>query len=291
MLAEAIENLLKNGRVVTGEMLLKGAGENTPKLKAKREGPGDAGLFCGGGWEGAGEVHEFFLVDDLPTSGGRWSAALVVMVAAAGRRQLKGSTANVVWVGKRCWPTFQFLCGAMGEEALRRSVFLDPLTDEDRFWAIGQALRCPGVKLVIADGSGMNETVSRRLQLAAERGEENGEGDAEEGVLGLLARPAWEIETSSWARGRWIIRPVVAETGDVMRWEVSSCRGQSAGQDAPPEWMVEWRYDDYSRNRLGQNSGMSHDNGVSHAARAFHIFAGVGRGVDPAALAEGRRTA
>ena len=84
---------------------------------------------------------------------------------------------------------------------LERCVFLDPLTDAGRFRGIGQALRCRGVKAVVADGSGLTPTVSRRLQLAAEAG----------GAWGLLARPPWELEVPSWAATRWRVRPSISD--------------------------------------------------------------------------------
>jgi len=138
-----------------------------------------------------------------------------------------------VWIGRRCWPTFQLL-GGLGIN-LPRMLFLDPVTDGERFWAVDQALRSGGIHAVVADGSGMSQTTSRRLQLAAESGS----------ALALLARPPWEAEEASYAATRWEVR--ARGGGEMMQWEIQllSCRGQQRGQDAPPHWNAEWSYQVY----------------------------------------------
>lgn len=65
----------------------------------------------------------------------------------------------------------------------------------ERLWAIDTALRCPGVTVVVADGSGLPMAATRRLQLAA----------ASTGALVLLARPPEEVREISAATTRWIV--------------------------------------------------------------------------------------
>lgn len=154
-------------------------------------------------------------------------AKLVCLAKTGGR---------VLWIGRKCWPSFQLLSALAAGDACRLmegSVFLDPLTDDERFWAIGQGLRCAGAGCVIADGSGMDVTASRRLQLAAESGK----------VLGLIARPSWEIDEPTYAATRWLVQPHESADG-LPRWdiELKSCRGQPVGQDAPRRWTVDWTY-------------------------------------------------
>lgn len=181
----------------------------------------------------AGRVHEWFFEDQRPD----WHPPLTVMAEVAWRSWLGArNTRRVVWIGRRCWPTFQMLA-AMGESArnmLTHSLFVDPLTDAERFWAIGQALRCAGVSAVIGDGSGIDSVTSRRLQLAAEDGT----------VLGLLARPSWEIAEPSYAATRWQVRANNNQSQHP-NWsiEMIRCRGQHAGQDAPQFWKAEWAYE------------------------------------------------
>src|ERR1035437_3898898 len=92
--AGGIEGLLKDRRLVRGEAL-----ECRPRATAKSFGTG----FLRGG-----EVHEFFLVDDLPRMGGWWCAPLVVMAGVVSSQWSVVSSekrnGGIVWVGRRCWP-------------------------------------------------------------------------------------------------------------------------------------------------------------------------------------------
>jgi hypothetical protein len=241
-----------------------------------------------------GQTHEWFLSEAWGTprakgsvSRGKtpWHPPLTILAHFAGEAacgERPGSPRKIVWIGRNCWPTLQLLCAisaAPAAESLRRSLFLDPLTDAERFWAIGQALRCPGIAAVVADGSGMNETVSRRLQLAAESGR-NGGGGESGGVLGLLARPLRERDAPSWAATRWEVRPRSSQTDGAAdraapcpAWEIEriSCRGQHREQDAPHTWLAAWSYQ------------------VFRGTGALHISPGVGHRVAAAERAP-RRT-
>jgi hypothetical protein len=67
--------------------------------------------------------------------------------------------------------------------------------------------------VVVADGSGLKMADSRRWQLAAAAG----------GVMGLIARPGWELGELSAAKTRWRVRPERSET-DGPRWTVELLR-------------------------------------------------------------------
>ncbi len=121
---------------------------------------------------------------------------------------------------------------------LQHSIFLDPATDDERFWAIGQAFRCPGVRVVVADGANLSPTLSRRLQLAAEAGH----------TVGLLARPLWEQDVPSWAHARWLAKPQpsgLASSPGASSWQIEllCCKGHPAGHDASPQWILDWKYE------------------------------------------------
>ncbi|MGN6371168.1 MAG: hypothetical protein ACTHN5_23180 [Phycisphaerae bacterium] len=247
-----------------------------------------------------GQTHEWFLSEawGMPRaekgSGWRgkapWHPPLTVLAhfageaARAGQGQQRGG--RIVWVGRNCWPTLQLLCAVSNApvvEALRRSLFLDPLTDAERFWAIGQALRCPGVAAVVADGSGMNETVSRRLQLAAESsraGEEGAGAGGMGGGLGLLARPMREREGATWAATRWEVRPRGGRVADGLAgagpmgpgWEIEliGCRGQHREQDAPQTWLAAWSYQVFrGTGALHLSAGVGHRTAATERAPAF----------------------
>ncbi len=195
-----------------------------------------------------GYCHEWHLMEDVGSALRKaWHAPLTLL---AGMALSLGEGGRVLWIGRRCWPMFQHLCAAScgatstGGEAAeggiawrpgwrKRFVFLDPQTDEERFWARGEALRCPAVSCVVADASRMAVTVSRRLQLAAEAGN----------AVGLLARPWWEAEEPSCAATRWRVMPRASVAGE-RRWQVElhRCRGQQVEQDAPRRWIAEWSY-------------------------------------------------
>lgn len=189
-----------------------------------------------------GKMHEWFFAHSSQTTR-LWHPPLTVLSNLALQAAVPQSH-RIVWIGRACWPTVQILiAGAPGDfsaaNILGKCLFLDPLTDAERFWSIGQALRCPGIGAVVADGSGMNATVSRRLQLAAESGQ----------ALALLARPACEIHAPSWAATRWQIRPQTPNPDKSKEdrspsWEIEllSCRGQHREQDAPRTWIANWSY-------------------------------------------------
>ena len=235
-----------------------------------------------------GQTHEWFLSEawGTPRAGKfarkpPWHPPLTMLAHFAGEAARTGNARRIVWIGHKCWPTLQLLCAVSNApvaESLRRSLFLDPLTDAERFWAIGQALRCPGIAAVVADGSGMNETVSRRLQLAAESGRS---GESGGGVLGLLARPLRERDAPSWAATRWEVRPrsnqtdtaaVGGEPGPAWEIERISCRGQHREQDAPLTWLAAWSY------QVFRGTGALHFSpGVGHrTAAAEHARGGAG---------------
>jgi hypothetical protein len=129
-----------------------------------------------------------------------------------------GAHRHVVWVGREAWPSADALvrglrapiAGMFGQPVPRmwpdarlhdRSLLVDvPANDPGaRLWAIEQAVRCPGVCAVIADGRGFDLAATRRLQLAASdtcllsmRGAEHRRG-ARRGVLTACAT-RWMVE-------------------------------------------------------------------------------------------------
>ncbi len=96
------------------------------------------------------------------------------------------------------------------------SLFVDAHTHEERVRAAELALRCESVAAVVMDGSKLQMSESRRLQIAAYAG----------GGIGLIARPRWELRELSVARSRWAVR-AIPSASDEMRWsvEVLRCKG------------------------------------------------------------------
>ncbi len=197
--AGALEQLGAPPETCTGAPLDTGWGSGTPPLER-------------------GAVHEWF--GNGPPLG---------LLGALSRRLSGGRT---VWIGRDCW-----VHANPARTPLGRWVFVDPGSDAERLWAIDQALRCPGVACVIADGRGIDMAGSRRLQLAARAG----------GTLGLLARPPDEVRTLSAARTRWRVGP---EPNPDARWypeprwtvELLRCKGMRPSTDAR-RWVVQHCHD------------------------------------------------
>jgi hypothetical protein len=204
-----------------------------------------------------------------------WLPPLTMLAALAAGAVGRSSRRKVLWIGRRCWPTLQVMQAIFGEERggkpearsqkpgatlsrefnsgswlpasgfssfsafpawLSDHIFIDPATDAERLWAIEQALRCPGVAVVIANAAGILNTpaAGRRLQLAAEAG----------GVLGLLARPPWERGAQaafSWAGTRWVVRPERSDTLSP-RWDIECVRrkGMRPEPGTPLRWTAQW---------------------------------------------------
>ncbi len=173
-----------------------------------------------------GVLHEWF--SPCQNHGRAWVAPTLLLTHFAKRRICDPESNDgsvIVWIGRppRIWPQPQtLLVGSSNHNRfmLDRSLFVDPPTDADRLWAIDLCLRSAAVAVVIADGSAINLSHSRRLQLAAEAGS----------ALALLARPSHELTVPSSAGTRWRIEPVVSPTARP-RWRVElvRCKGVQRG--------------------------------------------------------------
>lgn len=162
----------------------------------------DDELLAGGLKTGA--IHEWMSV---AAGRSRWLPPLGLLIHLA-RNAL---TEKILWVGSRVRPTVAALGTA---KLLERSLLIDPADDATRLWAIDAALRCGGC-VVIADGSRLSMTDTRRLQLAAEAGQS----------VGLLARPQADQQALSSAATRWLVMPEVS--GDLHpRWRIQLVRGK-----------------------------------------------------------------
>ncbi len=238
-------------------------------------------------WLLQGGIHEWFYQPPLqaqrttPTAHASWHAPLTLLTVLVGRRcasAVHDGPTHTVWIGRKCWPTLHLLYAVLSdrgrhsvEHVLGRCLFLDPLSLEERCWAIGQALRCPGIAVVVADASGLTPVMSRRLQLAAEAvgneagdGMEGGKGGVVAGgCLGLLARPHWEQSAASWAASRWAVSPLSSDSMQP-RWALQwICGKRAPDTEVPRRGIVDWSYE------------------VSRGSGALHLSAEVGSRMDP----------
>jgi len=194
-----------------------------------------------------GIIHEWFGPADPPhiPSASRqaepWSPALCILTHFA-RQALAaadaasgggGSGGAIIWIGRRCRPYPPLLTGPApdGPSLLNRSLFVDPPDDAARLWAIELALRSPASIAVIADGSRLSMSASRRLQLAAKVGT----------ALALIARPPGDLKQLSAAATRWTVHREPSDSSGP-RWSVElvRCKGMQALFETRHRWIVEW---------------------------------------------------
>jgi hypothetical protein len=177
------------------------------RLRGNREGSGLSEWLSDG--EGAGAAQVVFAV---------W-------------RALRRDGNSVVLVeGAR--PLFPPALEALGVD-LDEAVLVRPPSEQDRWWAIEQALRCRGAGGVIAWVERASEKFLRRLQLAVEHG----------GGRGFLIRPAEARREKCWGDVRFLVHPRPSEESDLDRGrrrveiEVLAGRGgiAVAGQTAVAE--------------------------------------------------------
>lgn len=135
---------------------------------------------------------------------------------------------RAVFVGRRVFPYVRAFSRWAGlGEVMARAIFVDADRSRRAFVLEG-VLRCEAVSFLIADGSGMDMTLSRRLQLAASAG----------GALALVHRPASECGELSAAATRWCVRSCRSDD-DRPRWsiELLRCKGLRPTTDAR-RWTV-----------------------------------------------------
>ncbi len=176
----------------------------------------DASLPCG-------VVHEWFGSDDCPP---------LIILAHLARQSLidrPGPGHHVAFIGRHAWPYPHTLIHAGDRRLVHQSIWLDPRTDDERLWAIDQAMSCPAIAAVVADGSGLPMAATRRLQLAARNS----------GALVMLARPQRDRGVISAAALRWVVTPTLSP-GTHPRWiiELARAKGQSLTATGT-RWIVE----------------------------------------------------
>ncbi|MCC7423684.1 MAG: hypothetical protein IT428_25740 [Planctomycetaceae bacterium] len=129
-------------------------------------------------------------------------------------------------------PLFPPAWGALGIDA-HPAAWIRPGSDQERYWAIEQALRCKGVGGVMAWVDRIPERSMRRLQLAAEQG----------GGQGFLIRPVEARREKCWGDVRFLVHPRPSEKSDLrdgrrrLEIEVLAGRGgiAAAGESALAE--------------------------------------------------------
>lgn len=106
-------------------------------------------------------------------------------------------------------------CPSLGLD-LHTLVVVRPRKADEVLWTLEQALRTPGVGVVVCPWRRLTAQHFRRLQLAAEAG----------GSLGMLLRPGRFRGESSFAEVRWGVRALPSGEGHRRRWRVELLRAR-----------------------------------------------------------------
>ncbi len=212
-------------QTLMADLNLRSGHEMTPKSTGAQS-PADrseliAQLTCRG-------IHEFYN-PAAPADG--WHPPLILFTALA--RQLAAGR-YTVWVGRQCWPPWQFLHGL---DAGRRphavaALYLDPLSDDQWVDAVTQAARCHAVALVVTAVVGdISPAVGRRLQLAVETQQ----------AMIFISRPTLKSTGHCWAATRWHVQPSLSTAGHP-QWDIklNAARGHSTGTR---HWSASWQYE------------------------------------------------
>lgn len=150
-----------------------------------------------------GVVHEWMWRET--TRHAAWTVPHGAMIALCWRMIDSVQDGHVAWIGRQSWPIPRACIRHDGSRLLlERSLFIDPSasrSNDERIWAVQQSLACDGICAVVFDASGCSMVASRRLQLAAAR------GDGRPAVLALAVRPWHERQMPSAAATRWAVAP------------------------------------------------------------------------------------
>ncbi len=214
-----LEDLIRRWNLRRGDQI------DTPSLVTTA----DRGLAALTSRLSAHGIHEFYNPLALAKP---WYPPLTLLAALTAEL---AADRCAVWVGRCCWPTWEFL-RHLTRPRIIPSLYLNPVSAAQWVASIAEAARCPAVGVIIAAaGDHLPPVVGRRLQLAVE---------AQRAVL-LLARPAGPWDVHSWAATRWQVQPLVSNTGHP-EWEITLAadkgfyRHGDAASGAPKRWIVSW---------------------------------------------------
>ena len=168
-------------------------------------------LLAHGGLKKAA-FHEFFSRDkDFQVPLGILSVLTIRALCAL--KQLSGN--YLFWIGKECWPSPHYLRSLSRSATLfDHCLFIDPEDEKQGLWAIEAALRSSSTVAVIAKLKRLSFVSSRRLALAAEKGNS----------IGLFVRDFKESKLPSAATTRWLIEPSASQISFNPRFQLRLLR-------------------------------------------------------------------
>lgn len=180
----------------------------------------------------ANALHEFFTPGGAVGGEVAWFPSIGLSLLLASRAAANPSR-RFIFVGPHVVPYLSAFEQGPLTSVLARTIFVEPANAADRAFVIDAALRCSSTLAVIADGRGIEMTLSRRFQLAAGTGHS----------IGILLRPERELATLSAAATRWLVHPAVSPDDDP-RWSVEllRCKGLRPATDAR-RWTVRLKHE------------------------------------------------
>jgi protein ImuA len=188
-----------------------------------------------------GALHEISGLAERDQAAQSFAAVLLGLLAQGDRqRDHEGDHEGrpVLWIAPDAGPYAPALPGFGLDPAQLTTV--RARRPADALWALEEAVRCPALAAVLAEGPRPDFAQSRRLQLAA----------TESGVTALLLQPATDPLPASAAVTRWRVGPAMSgmsaseggepETVGYARWRLDllRCRG-----GRPRSWLVEWNHE------------------------------------------------
>lgn len=175
-----------------------------------------------------GAVHEFIFskAEDIAATNAFISGLVSTCIAAKG---------VIVWISLRptVFPTILQRFNIEPSEV----IFIHPANEKERLWVTEEALKCDGLRAVVAELESLSFTNSRRLQLAVEKSN----------VTGLVLTSSTKNTTNA-CLSRWKITSLPSEQQDGLpgvgfpTWKVELLKMRNG---KPGQWKVEWAADHF----------------------------------------------
>jgi protein ImuA len=167
--------------------------------------------------EFSGSTHE-----DMAATGGFVAALLSTCLPLPGA---------VAWISTEATVFPPALCSFNMEP--HQVLFIQPANEKDLLWATEEALKCAGLRAVIAETKDIGAMHSRRFQLAAEKSR----------VTGFLLNRTRGNPVANNCVSRWKISSLPSETEDGLpgvghpHWEVELLKIRNG---RPGRWTLSW---------------------------------------------------
>jgi protein ImuA len=172
----------------------------------------------------AGAVHEF--LSAVPEAAAATSGFISGLLSGL----MQGNKA-CVWISRarQLFPPAMKAFGVAPDQI----IFIDLQREKDILWVMEEALKCPGLAVVVAEIQEISFTASRRLQLAVEKSR----------VTGFLLRQNPPGLHTLACVARWKITAIPSEPGEGLpgigfpRWKVELLKIRNG---RPGAWQIEW---------------------------------------------------